>query len=105
METRVAVVVHAVNRPDVAPLTVSDRFRHEITYFMSLPGEPGVPASLPRGHYWVSLERAREWLDDGVFHLVSPLDSENQTEVELSEEHETWLEWLVAHDVEQIRLE
>lgn len=82
---------------------MSDRFRHEITYFMSLPGEPGVPP-LAEGQYWVPLAKSKAWLDEGVFHLVSPLDSENQTEVELSEEHEAWLEWMVANQIERIRL-
>ena len=52
----------------------------------------------------VELQAARIWLDEGTFHLVSPLDSENQTEVELSEEHEAWLEWMVANSVEHVRL-
>jgi hypothetical protein len=82
---------------------MSDRFRHEITYFMSIPGELGVP-KLPAGEYWVSLGAARTWLDEGTFHLVSPLDSENKTEVELSEEHEAWLEWMVSQGVEHVRV-
>jgi hypothetical protein len=32
------------------------------------------------------------------------LDSENQTEVELSEEQEAWMEWMLEHEVEHIRL-
>jgi hypothetical protein len=39
-----------------------------------------------------------------VLLLVSPLDSENQAEVELSEEQEAWLEWLVAHGIQHVRL-
>ncbi|HEY5314426.1 MAG TPA: hypothetical protein VIK18_17975 [Pirellulales bacterium] len=99
MPTRVL----AVGRNDLVPFTMSDRFKHEITYFMSIPGEHGVPA-MALGEYWVALPEAREWLDSGVFHLVSPLDSENQTEVELSEEQETWLEWMVEHQVQHVRL-
>jgi len=95
--------VYAVGRPEIPPLTVSDRFRHEVVYFMSVPGDPGVP-QLSEGEYWVQQASARSWLDEGVMHIVSPLDSENQTEVELSEEHETWLEWMVANRVEHIRL-
>ncbi len=98
-----ATHVHAVTRPELAPLKMSDRFKHEITYFMSLPGESGVP-TLAAGEYWVPLDHARAWLDEGVFHLVSPLDSANQTEIELSEEHESWLEWMVANQIEKIRL-
>ena len=95
--------VHAIDQPSLPPLKMSDRFPHEITYFMSLPGEPGVPPLAP-GEYWVGLQSASTWLDDGVFHLVSPLDSENKTEIELSEEQEAWLEWMVANRVERVRL-
>jgi len=96
-------MVYAAERPNLPPFRMSDRFRHEITYFMSIPGESGVP-KLPVSEYWVKLEAARIWLDGGTFHLVSPLDSQNQTEIELSEEHEAWLEWMVANAVEHVRL-
>lgn len=99
-----ATRVIAVGREDVVPFTMSDRFRHEITYFMSIPGQHGVPA-MPAGQYWVSLDDTRRWLDEGVFYLVSPLDSENKTEVELSEEQEAWLEWMLQYQVQHIRLD
>lgn len=97
-------LVYAVARPEVPPFPVSDRFRHEIAYFMSVPGNPGVPP-LAEGEYWVSLEETHDWLDSGVISLVSPLDSQNRTEVELSEEHEAWLEWMLRHQIERIRLQ
>lgn len=96
--------VHAVDRPALPPLTMPDRFRHEITYFMTPPGDHGVPV-LPSGQYWVRVNDARHWLDAGVFRLVSPLDSENHTEIELTEEQEAWLEWMVANGVQHVRLE
>lgn len=99
-----STLVYAVDRPELPPFSVSDRFRHEIAYFMSVPGKPGTPA-LGEGEYWVSLEDARDWLESGVISLVSPLDSEHRTEVELSEEHEAWLEWMLEHQVERIRLQ
>lgn len=98
-----SVRVVAVDRPEVPPCEMPNRFRHDIAYFMSVPGEGTVPA-LPAGDYWIDLARARAWLDDGVFSVVSPLDSASQTEVELTEEQETWLSWLVAHGVERVRL-
>jgi hypothetical protein len=94
----------AVERPELAPFLMSDRFRTEIAYFMSLPGEPGVPVLAP-GEYWVDAAKARMWLDEGVFRLVSPLDSASQAEIELSEEQEAWLEWLLANRVERMRIE
>lgn len=99
-----SVAVHAVDRPEVPPFVMPDRFVHEITYFMAIPGEGDVP-ELPPGHYWIRRSDAQRWLDEGSFSLVSPLDSASRTEIELTEEQEDWLQWLVTHDVEHVRLE
>lgn len=96
--------VFAVDRPELAPLEMPARFKHDIAYFMTPSGEPGVPA-LAENHYWVRLEDARRLLDEGVLSLVSPLDSQNRAEAELSEDQETWLEWMIANKVEHVRLE
>jgi hypothetical protein len=98
-----SIFVHAVDQPGLAPFEMPDRFRTEIAYFMSLPGEPGVP-ELKSGEYWIDPEKAKTWLDDGEFHLISPLDSGSQAEVELSEAQEAWLEWMVAGKIDRIRL-
>ncbi len=95
--------VHAVERADLPPLEMPARFAHDIAYFMTPPGERGAPA-LPSGEYWINLDEARTWLAEGVLLLVSPLDSENQAEVEISEEQEKWLEWLVANGVQRVRI-
>jgi hypothetical protein len=97
------MLVYAVERADVAPLEMPARFAHDIAYFMTPPGERGAPR-LPPGEYWIDLDDARRWLDEGVLVLVSPLDSENQAEVEISEEQEQWLEWLVANGIQRVRL-
>jgi len=97
------MLVYAVDRPQVAPFPMPDRFRTDIAYFMAVPGEAGVPA-LQAGEYFVHLADARRWLDEGVLFLVSPLDGQHKTEVEISEEQEDWLEWLVHHEIEHIRL-
>lgn len=99
-----SVRVVSVDRPETAPFILSDRFRTEIAYFMSLPDQAGVP-TLAEREYWVAAADARRWLDDGVFRLISPLDTESQAEIELSEEQEEWLEWMVAHGIQRIRLE
>jgi hypothetical protein len=98
-----ATLVYAVDRPDVPPYKMSDRFKHEITYFMSIPEEHGVP-KMPAHDYWIAREHVESWLDEGVFRLVSPLDSENKTEIELSEEQESWLEWMLANNVQHVHL-
>lgn len=99
-----SVQIVAVGRPEIRPYTMPDRFRHEITYFMSVPGQPGVPALGPQ-EYWIDQSAARSWLEDGFFEIVSPLDSTTKTEIELSEEQENWLGWLVENEVSQVRVE
>lgn len=96
--------VYAVGRPEVAPFEMPSRFRTDIAYFMTPAGEHGV-AKLPSGEYWVRLEDSRRWADDGVLTLVSPLDGLNRVDIEVTEEQEQWLRWLVEHQIEHIRLE
>ncbi len=98
-----SVLVFAIIRPDVPPFKMPDRFRTDIAYFMTPAGEHGVP-KLPPGEYWVRLDDSRRWLDDGVLSVVSPLDGLNRTEIELSDEQEAWLRWMVANEVEHVRL-
>jgi len=94
-----------VDRPGVPPMAMSQRFRTEIVYFMTPAGTRGAPATLASNEYWISLDDARRWLDDGVVLVVSPLDSASKAEIELSEEHETWLEWMVKNEIQQVRLD
>jgi hypothetical protein len=93
----------AVNRPEIAPRPIGDRLRVQLVYFMASPGSPGVPP-LGEDEYFLRLSDVERWLDEGVFQLVSPLDSANTTEVELSEEQEELFEWLKAHQVEHVRV-
>jgi hypothetical protein len=95
--------VVAVDRPDVSALEMPDRFRRDVAYFMTPAGEKGAP-KLPAGEFWIDLQDARRWLDDGVLSLVPPLDSEHHTEVELTEDQEHWLEWLLEHGIQHVRL-
>ena len=96
--------VYAVDKPDLPPLEMPDRFKTEVVYFMTPPGERGAPQMGPR-EYWIQREEARQWLDDFVVAVVSPLDAEAIAEFELSEEQEAWLEWMVANEVQHVRLE
>ena len=98
-----AVLVYAVARPELEPFRMPDRFRHEITYFMTISGEGGIPR-LPAGEYWIKLADAKTSLDEGVVRIVSPLDSASRAEIELSEEQEAWLEWMVQGGIEHVRL-
>jgi hypothetical protein len=98
-----AVLVHAVGRPDLAPFSMPDRFRHEITFFIAVAGEGGIP-KLPAGEYWVRLGDSRTTFEEGVVRIVSPLDSASKAEIEISEEQETWLEWMIQNNIEHVRL-
>ena len=93
----------AVDHPEVATLLISDRLRSQLVYFMTPPDAPGVPA-LGEDEYWIAREDVTRWLMEGVFVLVSPLDTENMTEVELSEEQEALLNWLDNYKVEHLRV-
>lgn len=97
------VQVIAMDRSDVAALQMPDRFRKEIVYFMT-PAEGDDAPKLGKNEYWIRTEDAAKWLDDGVFTLVSPLDAESVAEVEITEDQETWLEWMVANKISTVRL-
>jgi hypothetical protein len=71
---------------------------------MSAPGEPGVPP-LGENEYFFAADAVARWLDEGVFYLVSPLDTANQTEVELTEEQEGFLEWLRKTGVQHVSVQ
>jgi hypothetical protein len=91
-----------LDRIDLAPLAITDRLRGQLVYFMTPPGSPGVP-SLAEDEYWFARDEVAKWLDEGVFYLVSPLDSANATEVELTEEQESLLTWLQKNGVQHVR--
>ena len=97
--------VFSVEHPDLPPVEMPARFKHDIAYFMTPPGERGAPADLASGEYWIDPADARRWLEDGGLSVVSPLDSRRKAELELTDEQEQWLEWLIAHDVRRVRLD
>ncbi|TVS13280.1 MAG: hypothetical protein EA424_21670 [Planctomycetaceae bacterium] len=94
--------IYSVEKPDLPPWEMPDRFRTQIVYFMTLPGTDEVP-QLPPGDYWIRLEDSRRWLDELVVQVVSPLDAEVKAEIELSDEQEAWLQWLVDHQIQHLR--
>lgn len=98
------IKVHAVDRPELTPLEMRDHFKTEIVYFMTPTGEHGAP-DLAAGEYWIRREDAQQWLEDFVVSVISPLDAASRAEFELTDEQEAWLEWMVANDVQRVRLE
>jgi hypothetical protein len=93
-----------LDRPDIPPLSISARLRGQLVYFMTPPGTAGLPA-LREDEFWFAREEVFRWLDEGVIRLVSPLDSANATEVELSDEQEVLLAWLQRNQVQHVRVE
>lgn len=91
-----------VDRPGVKPLSISARLRSQLVYFMTPAATQGVPA-LDENEFWFDREEVAKWLDEGVFYLVSPLDSANMTEVEITEEQEAMLFWLSRNQVQHVR--
>ena len=98
------ILVVPVDREGVAPRAISARLRTQLNYFIGAPGSPKAPA-LADGEFWFDGEEVDRWIDDGVFYLVSPLDTANMTEVELTEEQEDFLTWLRDRGVCHVRVE
>ena len=98
------IVLTPLDRPSVAPRPISERLRGQLVYFGLASNSPGVP-TLGEAEYWFDPFEVSRWLDDGVISLISPLDTANMTEVELSEEQESFLTWLKKEDVKHVRVE
>ena len=102
--TRLNVLtIEAVGRPEVPALEMPDRFRMEVVYFMTPGDQPDAP-KLGFDEYWVRMSDAQRWLDEGVVSIVSPLAAESTADIELTDYHERWLDWLIAEKIEHIRL-
>ncbi len=93
----------AVGRPEIPPRKVSSRLRSQLVYFMTAPNAAGVPPLL-ENEFWFDSAEVAKWLDEGVIDLVSPLDTANMTEVELTEEQEAWLDWLKSNTISHVRI-
>ncbi len=95
--------LQSVDRPELSRLPISPRLRSQLVYFMTPPSSEGVPA-LGENEYWFATAEVVKWLDEGVFYLVSPLDSANETEVEITEEQEAMLAWLGRNQTQHVRV-
>lgn len=97
------MLIHSVDKPHLPPFEMPARFKMEIVYFMTPSGDHGAP-QLGEGEYWIRREEARKWLEDLVVSIMSPLDARSKADIELTEEHEAWLQWLVDNDIQHVRL-
>lgn len=88
-----------IDRSEVPPLEISPRLRTQLVYFATADD-----ARSP-DDFVFDPEEVDRVLDEGVVYLVSPLDTANMTEVEISEEQEVLLQWLQKHRVGHVRVE
>jgi hypothetical protein len=98
------VHIHSIEKPDLPPFEMPQQFRQQIAYFMTPSGEHGAP-QLGDNEYWIRLADAKAWLDELVVRVVSPLDAEAKAEIELTDEQEAWLQWMVDNDIQHVRIE
>jgi len=98
------ILIVPLDREGVPPRAITPRLRTQLNYFVGSPSAAGVPAP-GEGELWFDPAEVARWLDDGVFYLVSPLDTDNMTEVELTEEQEDFLGWLKSADVRHVRID
>jgi hypothetical protein len=88
-----------IDQPTLPPRQISARLRNELVYFATVPVHP-----LGEGEYTFDPSAIESILDDGAIRLVSPLDTANMTEVELSEEQEDLLTWLRDQNIKHVRV-
>ena len=91
-----------VDRPELAPLPISSRLRSQLVYFAA--HDPPAGQILGDEEYYFDADKVAEAIEAGVVELISPLDTANMTEVELSEEQETFLQWLADKNVRHVRV-
>lgn len=98
------ILVTPLDQVEVPPREISPRLRSQLNYFITVAGLPGVPP-LGEKEFWFDPAEVETWVEDGLFHLVSPLDTANTTEVELTEEQEDFLGWLRSKHVRHVRVD
>jgi|688.fasta_scaffold55138_2 hypothetical protein len=98
------IALISVDKPDAPPLSMPERFRLEIVYFMTPGDAPGAPKLGPN-EYWIEPANVNRWLEEGCFSVVSPLDAESVAEIELTEDQERWLEWLKKYAISQVQID
>lgn len=98
-------LVYSVEKPELPAFSMPARFKHDIIYFATPAGKPGVPETVAKGEWWIPREDALRTYEDGVVRIVSPLDSATTAELEITEEQEAWLQWVIENQIERLRLE
>jgi hypothetical protein len=86
------------------PFTISATLRRQLNYFV-ITKSAEDEQRLAANEFEVDLTDVARCVASGVIRLVSPLDSRNFAEIELSFEQLDWLDWLLAGQVKRFRVE
>jgi len=93
-------LVVPLDKMQVSPYKISPVLKRQLQYFTD--GERR-DTDKPE-EFFFPLARTSELLREGVFYVVSPLDDQNQAEIEITDEQEDLLEWLVSHQIERVQV-
>ena len=94
-------LIHALDKPETGPYEISPTLRNQLQYFTT--GE--VRDGNNPDEFFFPLERTSQLLEVGVFYVVSPLDEQHQAEIEISDEQEDLLDWLVSNGIQRVKVE
>lgn len=99
-----STIATALDGLPAPPLTLGNKFRQEVTYLATPAGVQDAPQALGPGEFWVRADDARNYLDVGAVTIISPLDSDFRTEIELTEDQERFLEWATRYAIQHVQL-
>ena len=89
-----------LDKTEIAPYEISATLRNQFPYFTA----GRIHDTSNSNEFFFPIARTSELLEDGVFYVVSPLDDQNQAEIEITDEQEDLLEWLVSNRIERVRI-
>lgn len=89
-----------LDKTEIAPYEISATLRNQLPYFT----DGRIHDTGNSDEFVFPIARTTELLEDGVFFVVSPLDDQNQAEIEITEEQEDLLEWLVSNRIGKVRI-
>lgn len=89
-----------LDKTEISPYEISATLRNQLPYFT----DGNIRETGNFDEFFFPIARTTELLEDGVFYVVSPLDDQNQAEIEITEEQEDLLEWLVSNRIEEVRI-
>ena len=97
-------VASALDKPTLEPYEISGILRGQLQYFTEGASGSQWEHSEDPNAFFFPLELTSELFDEGVFYVTSPLDDQNQAEIEITEEQEDFLDWLVSNKIEKVKV-